>query len=148
MSKRKSTGASSEAPLKRPRANITKQLQVEKAVFDELFEQFKPTAEFAEKYKLDLPGADVYYKEDVCTPPSQLVLVNFCPHSQFIEPETATAWYEELNSLDTCMSSRIASTVRAIRIFASRVSSDAQSLRARCNTEPSNFRRAQTLLND
>lgn len=83
MSKRKSTGASSEAPLKRPRANITKQLQVEKAVFDELFEQFKPTAEFAEKYKLDLPGADVYYKED------------------FIEPETATAWYEELNSLDT-----------------------------------------------
>ncbi|CAE6438460.1 unnamed protein product [Rhizoctonia solani] len=52
----------------------------------ERFEQFQPTEEFSEKYRLDLEGADVYYKEEA---------------QKFIPSETADKWYEELNHLDT-----------------------------------------------
>ncbi|CAE6385282.1 unnamed protein product [Rhizoctonia solani] len=73
MSKRKSQATSSPQPkTKRP-----------KTLNSHLFEQFQPTAAFSTKYKVELEGADVYYKED------------------FIPSETADQWYEELNTLDT-----------------------------------------------
>ncbi|KAF8596523.1 hypothetical protein BDV93DRAFT_500401 [Ceratobasidium sp. AG-I] len=51
--------------------------------YAEEFEQFSPTSEFSEAHSLNLPGADAYYMEE------------------FIEPVTATEWYEELNALPT-----------------------------------------------
>ncbi|KAG8776519.1 hypothetical protein FRC12_000863 [Ceratobasidium sp. 428] len=82
MAKRKATSPvpASKSPKKR---QTTKAATTEKREPKETFEQFKPTPEFEEKYKLDLPGAETYYKED------------------FIEPETANEWYKELNRLDT-----------------------------------------------
>ncbi|KAJ1308296.1 hypothetical protein OPQ81_004010 [Rhizoctonia solani] len=47
------------------------------------FEQFQPTEEFSNKYGMRLEGADVYYQED------------------FITPEIANIWYEQLNDIDT-----------------------------------------------
>ncbi|KAG8720348.1 hypothetical protein FRC08_000501 [Ceratobasidium sp. 394] len=81
MSKRKTASPipSSNASRKR---RVTKPSVLEQSDH-QTFEQFRPTPEFAEQYRLDLPGADTYYKED------------------FIKPETANQWYEELNALDT-----------------------------------------------
>ncbi|CAE6423741.1 unnamed protein product [Rhizoctonia solani] len=76
MSKRRlQTTSTSQTQAKRPK---TTQSQV-----DRLFKQFQPDVEFSTKYKIELEGADVYYKED------------------FIPSETADQWYEELNTLDT-----------------------------------------------
>ncbi|KAG9121461.1 hypothetical protein FRC07_002581 [Ceratobasidium sp. 392] len=82
MVKRK---ASSPAPASSvpKKTRPTKASSAKESPPEETFEQFKPSPEFAEKYRLDLPGADTYYKED------------------FIQPETANQWYEELNNLDT-----------------------------------------------
>jgi hypothetical protein len=38
---------------------------LDKIELDQSLYQFKPTREFAEKYRVDLPGADFYYKHDV-----------------------------------------------------------------------------------
>ncbi|KAG8695774.1 hypothetical protein FRC09_008939 [Ceratobasidium sp. 395] len=83
MAKRKASSPvpASKSPKKR---QTTKAATTKKPEPEETFEQFKPTPEFEDKYKLDLPGAETYYKED------------------FIEPETANEWYEELNCLETC----------------------------------------------
>ncbi|KAF8730025.1 2OG-Fe(II) oxygenase superfamily, partial [Rhizoctonia solani] len=76
MSKRKlQTTSPSRSQAKRAK---TTQSQV-----DRLFKPFQPDVEFSTKYKVELEGADVYYKED------------------FIPSETADHWYEELNTLDT-----------------------------------------------
>ncbi|KAG9100348.1 hypothetical protein FRC06_004241 [Ceratobasidium sp. 370] len=75
-----------------PTSNSSKKRRTAKASVPgqpdhQTLEQFEPTPEFAEKYGLELPGADAYYKEDAS--------------SVFIKPETANQWYEELNGLDT-----------------------------------------------
>ncbi|QRV72286.1 2OG-Fe(II) oxygenase family protein [Ceratobasidium sp. AG-Ba] len=82
MGKRKTASSPSPAHSGKKR-KLTGEPTAEPSRPSPVFEQFKPTSEFQQQYKLDLLGADAYYKED------------------FIEPDVASEWYEELNQLHT-----------------------------------------------